>query len=76
LVYIADLVDRGIFDEKEFEACVRANAERHGHGRFQALGEWKEELPYIIRKFGWRVFDAGRFGGGRIEGKGDEGERG
>jgi hypothetical protein len=58
LAYMQSLVECGDIDETDFRDRVRANALEHGHGRFQAPEGWRKELPYLIQKFGWRVFDA------------------
>lgn len=68
LVYVESIVKKGSFDEKEFIDLVRENTVGHGHKRFQIPPQWKEELAYLIKKFGWRVFDVDK---GKISPKGE-----
>jgi hypothetical protein len=57
LVYIQYLIRHGLFDEEEFKKIVVKNAVEHGHGRFEPHPNWKEDLPVLINKLGWKIFE-------------------
>jgi hypothetical protein len=61
-VYVKALADRGELNEEDFFESVYSNAAEHGHEKFRIGDDWKEELPHIINKFGWRIFEAGKSG--------------
>jgi hypothetical protein len=63
LVYTKKLIEDGSFDEGCFKRMVELNTRRHGHKKFRVPDNWKEELEYLVQKYGWRIFDASQFHG-------------
>jgi hypothetical protein len=63
LVYIKELIEDGSFDGSHFKGAVELNTRRHGHTKFRVPDDWKDELEYLIQKYGWRIFDASQFHG-------------
>jgi hypothetical protein len=60
LLYMQEMIGRGTYKDDDFNEIIKRNMSEHGHGRFHLPDTWKEDLPVLINKYGWRIFKASK----------------
>ncbi|MDR2535328.1 MAG: hypothetical protein LBD29_04760 [Treponema sp.] len=57
LVYIQEKINAGELTIDGLIEVVTKNAEAHGHDDYKVPEDWKDQMPHLVNKFGWRVFE-------------------
>ena len=57
LVYIQEKIKSGELTEQDLAAVVTQNIEAHGHETYKMPEDWQEQLPHLVNRFGWRIFE-------------------
>ena len=57
LVYIKEKLLSGELTEQDLAALVNQNVQAHGHEGFKLPEDWQEQLPHMVNRFGWRIFE-------------------
>jgi hypothetical protein len=60
LLYMQELINRGTYKDDDFDEVISKNMREHGHGWFRPPETWKDDLPILINKYGWRIFETHR----------------
>jgi hypothetical protein len=58
LLYMQEMINRGTYKDDDFDEVIKKNMSEHGHDWFRPPESWKEDLPVLINKYGWRIFEA------------------
>jgi hypothetical protein len=58
LVYIKEKFNSGELTDEDFADLVNQNVRAHGHDEgFKIPADWDEQLPHLVNRFGWRIFE-------------------
>ncbi|MDR2518458.1 MAG: hypothetical protein LBD13_03470 [Spirochaetaceae bacterium] len=57
LVYMKEKLLSGELTEQDLAALVNQNVQAHGHEGFKIPEDWQEQLPHLVNRFGWRIFE-------------------
>ncbi|MDR2484300.1 MAG: hypothetical protein LBD55_02765 [Treponema sp.] len=57
LVYIQEKIKAGELTEQDLAAVVTRNVEAHGHENYKMPEDWQDQMPHLVNRFGWRIFE-------------------
>ncbi|MDR0563051.1 MAG: hypothetical protein LBG73_10235 [Spirochaetaceae bacterium] len=60
LVYIQEKLISGELTPEAVAAVVAQNAEAHGHDNYKFPEDWQDQMPHLVNRYGWRVFELPR----------------